>query len=196
MIPNNIDRLIGLISKLPGLGKKSASRIVLHLLSQKKGLMLDLGETLKQVNEESQFCKICGNIDLSETCQICREDTRENIICIVEQISDLWAIERANEFKGRYHILGGVLSAINGIGPEELRLEKLKNRIERDGVKEVIIANNTTIEGQITAHYIQEYLSSLPIKISKLSYGLPIGGELDYLDDSTINIALKARQKF
>ncbi len=196
MSATNIDRLIELISKLPGLGKKSASRIVLTLLSQKKGMMFDLAKTLELVYNESKVCEVCGNIDLASPCRICSDEKRENVICIVEQISDLWAIERASEFRGRYHVLGGVLSAIDGIGPDELRLEYLKNRIKNSGIKEIIIANNTTTSGQITAHYIQDYLKDENIKVSKLAYGLPIGGELDYMDESTINIALKARQIF
>ena len=196
MISSEIDYLVRLMSKLPGLGIRSARRIVLHLLNNKEKEMLVLSSEIKQVAELVQFCSICGNMDTKETCYICLDDKRDkSIICVVENVGDLWAIERSSVFGGQYHVLGGVLSALDNIGPKDLKIENLVDRARNKNTKEVILANSATVDGQTTAHYLADQLSECNVLISRLAQGLPIGGELDFLDDGTITQALKARSE-
>ncbi len=196
MISSEIDYLVRLMSKLPGLGIRSARRIVLHLLNNKEKEMLVLSSEIKQVAELVQFCSICGNMDTKETCHICLDDKRDkSIICVVENVGDLWAIERSSVFGGQYHVLGGVLSALDNVGPKDLKIENLVKRARNENIKEVILANSATVDGQTTAHYLADQLSECNVMISRLAQGLPIGGELDFLDDGTITQALKARSE-
>ena len=196
MISSEIDYLVRLMSKLPGLGIRSARRIVLHLLNNKEKEMLVLSNEIKQVAELVQFCSICGNMDTKETCHICLDDKRDkSIICVVENVGDLWAIERSSVFGGQYHVLGGVLSALDNVGPKDLKIENLVERARNENTKEVILANSATVDGQTTAYYLADQLSECNVLISRLAQGLPIGGELDFLDDGTITQALKARSE-
>ena len=196
MINSEIDQLIKIIAKLPGLGSRSARRIVLHLLKHKDTEMINLSNELKQVAEKVKSCEICGNLDTMNICNICSDSKRDqSILCIVENVADLWALEKAAIFHGRYHVLGGTLSALDGIGPKELRVDKLVERASDALIKEVILANSVTVDGQTTAHYLADRLEDCQVLISKLAYGLPIGGELDFLDDGTIAQALKARSQ-
>ena len=196
MINSEIDHLVRLISKLPGLGLRSARRIVLHLLNNKEKEMLVLSDEIKDVAERVKFCVICGNMDTSEECYICKDEKRDvSTICVVENVGDLWAIERSGVFSGKYHVLGGVLSALDNIGPDDLKIGQLVQRAKSEKIKEVILANSATVDGQTTAHYIADQLSSTDIIISRLAQGLPMGGELDFLDDGTITQALRARSK-
>ena len=196
MINSEIDHLVRLISKLPGLGLRSARRIVLHLLNNKEKEMLVLSDEIKDVAERVKFCIICGNMDTSEECYICKDEKRDiSTICVVENVGDLWAIERSGVFSGKYHVLGGVLSALDNIGPDDLKIDHLLQRAKSEKIKEVILANSATVDGQTTAHYIADQLSSTDIILSRLAQGLPMGGELDFLDDGTITQALRARSK-
>ena len=196
MINSEIDHLVRLISKLPGLGLRSARRIVLHLLNNKENEMLVLSDEIKDVAERVKFCVICGNMDTSEECYICKDEKRDvSTICVVENVGDLWAIERSGVFSGKYHVLGGVLSALDNIGPDDLKIGQLVQRAKSEKIKEVILANSATVDGQTTAHYIADQLSSSDIILSRLAQGLPMGGELDFLDDGTITQALRARSK-
>ena len=196
MINSEIDHLVRLISKLPGLGLRSARRIVLHLLNNKEKEMLVLSDEIKDVAERVKFCVICGNMDISEECHICKDEKRDvSTICVVENVGDLWAIERSGVFSGKYHVLGGVLSALDNIGPDDLKIGQLVQRAKSEKIKEVILANSATVDGQTTAHYIADQLSSTDIILSRLAQGLPMGGELDFLDDGTITQALRARSK-
>ena len=196
MIISEIDHLVRLISKLPGLGLRSARRIVLHLLNNKEKEMLVLSDEIKDVAERVKFCVICGNMDTSEECYICKDEKRDvSTICVVENVGDLWAIERSGVFSGKYHVLGGVLSALDNIGPDDLKIGQLVQRAKSEKIKEVILANSATVDGQTTAHYIADQLSSTDIILSRLAQGLPMGGELDFLDDGTITQALRARSK-
>ena len=196
MINSEIDHLVRLISKLPGLGLRSARRIVLHLLNNKEKEMLVLSDEIKDVAERVKFCVICGNMDTCEECYICKDEKRDiSTICVVENVGDLWAIERSGVFSGKYHVLGGVLSALDNIGPDDLKIGQLVQRAKSEKIKEVILANSATVDGQTTAHYIADQLSSTDIILSRLAQGLPMGGELDFLDDGTITQALRARSK-
>ncbi len=191
-----IDKLILLISKLPGFGPKSASRAALHLLKKKEQLMIPLAEALLSSSEKIITCEVCGNIDLHSPCSICNDEKRsKKQICVVENIADLWALEKAEVFNGMYHILGGNLSAINSVGPEDLNLKRLIDRVGSDEVEEVILALSATVDGQTTAHYVADTLSQKDIVVSRLGHGVPVGGELDYMDEGTIAAALSARQK-
>ena len=194
---NEIEDLIYYFSKLPGIGQRSARRIVLSLINQIDTMMLPLAEALGNASVAIKNCKICGNIDVEEICNICTSHNRnQSIICVVETVADLWAFERASIFKGLYHVLGGTLSAQSKRGPGELSIEKLILRAENSEIKEIIIATNATIEGQTTAFYISDKLSQTKVKITKLAHGIPIGGELDYLDEGTIGAALESRKIF
>ena len=196
MINSEIDHLVRLISKLPGLGLRSARRIVLHLLNNKEKEMLVLSDEIKDVAERVKFCVICGNMDTSEECYICKDEKRDvSTICVVENVGDLWAIERSGVYSGKYHVLGGVLSALDNTGPDDLKIGQLVQRAKSEKIKEVILANSATVDGQTTAHYIADQLSSTNIILSRLAQGLPMGGELDFLDDGTITQALRARSK-
>lgn len=192
--PKEIEILIGLMAKLPGLGPRSARRAVLHLIKKRSLLMAPLSEAMQRVASRARECINCGNITTADICRICSDENRQNgEICVVEDVVDLWAMERAGAFKGRYHILGGTLSALDDIGPDELRIPKLAERIETEQVTEVILALNATVDGQTTAHYIADLLEER-VRVTTLAQGVPIGGELDYLDDGTITAALRARK--
>lgn len=194
---NDIEQLIYVFSKLPGMGPRSARRIVLHLLKDKETRMESLITSLKNAADNVQKCKICNNLDSCNPCSICESSMRDkSSIAIVETVADLWAIERSNMFKGYYHVLGGVLSATSSNTPDQLGLNKLKTRIIDNGFKEVIIATNSTLDGQTTAFYITDMLKDLDIKITRLASGIPIGGELDYLDEGTLSAAFSLRQPF
>ncbi|MEM6409524.1 MAG: recombination mediator RecR [Pseudomonadota bacterium] len=191
----DIDALIEMMAKLPGLGPRSARRAVLHMIKKRALLMSPLSEVLQTVATTARECVNCGNIGTRDICDICQSPKRATgEICVVEDVADLWAMERAQVFKGRYHVLGGTLSALDAVGPEELRIPKLLDRVEADGITEVILALNATIDGQTTAHYIAGELEKRAVKVTSLAQGVPIGGELDYLDDGTISAALKARK--
>ena len=190
-----IEILIDLMAKLPGLGPRSARRAVLHLIRKKSTLFNPLSKQMAKVFEQARECINCGNIGTSEMCEICDNQKRMNgQICIVEDVSDLWAMERTSVFKGRYHVLGGTLSALDGIGPNELKIPKLIKRLDSEEVHEVILALNATLEGQTTAHYIAEQIEK-KVSVTSLARGVPMGGELDYLDEGTISAALNARGK-
>lgn len=194
--PKDIEALIELMAKLPGLGPRSARRAVLHLIKKRGLLLMPLADAMHAVGATARECINCGNIGTSDICEICASEKRATgEICVVEDVADLWAMERSGVFKGRYHVLGGTLSALDAIGPDELRIPKLVDRVQSEGVTEVILALNATIDGQTTAHYIADQLGS-DVKITSLAQGVPIGGELDYLDDGTISAALRARKSF
>jgi recombination protein RecR len=195
MITENtpIEQLVKLLSKLPGFGPRSARRSVLQLMKQRDSLMLPLAATLKYVAENIHHCSECGNLDNSSPCHICESQKRDRgTICVVEEVADLWAIERSHSYQGVYHVLGGTLSALDGRGPEQLRIDRLLARTQA-GVHEVILATNATVDGQMTAHYIAERLKDRNIRISRLAHGIPVGGELDYLDEGTLGTAFQAR---
>ncbi len=195
--PPDIETLIDLMARLPGLGPRSARRAVLMLLKRRDMVMAPLAAVMADVAATARDCTRCGNICSSDLCEICTDDRRANgEICIVEDVADLWAMERGQAFKGRYHVLGGTLSALDAIGPEELRIPLLLQRMHDETVTEVILALNATVDGQTTAHYIADVLSGFDVSITSLAQGVPIGGELDYLDDGTIGTALKARKRF
>ncbi|WRQ48070.1 recombination mediator RecR [Rhodobacterales bacterium FZCC0083] len=190
----DIDALIELMAKLPGLGPRSARRAVLHLIRKRALLLSPLADLMQTVAVTAQECLNCGNIGTEDICDICHSERRATgELCVVEDVADLWAMERAQVFKGRYHVLGGCLSALDAIGPDELRIPKLIDRVSSENITEVILALNATIEGQTTAHYLADQLESRT-KVTTLAQGVPIGGELDYLDDGTITAALKARK--
>lgn len=192
-----LDTLIRLFARLPGLGPRSARRAVLQLIRQKESLMLPLAEALKAGAENIRSCTVCGNLDAHDPCAICNNPKRDPAtLCVVEDLADLWAIERCHLYKGLYHVLGGTLSAIDDRGPAQLNIEKLIARAANGEVKEIILATNSTIEGQTTAHYITTRLNGLPLSITRLAQGVPMGGELDYLDDGTLGAALKSRLPF
>ena len=193
---NSLEQLIKTFSKLPGLGPKSAKRIALHLI-QNKDHMLRFSQLLENAFTEIQTCNICFNIDISNPCEICLNDKRDKtILCIVENISDLWAIEKSKIYHGKYHVLGGTLSAIEGVSPKNLNFDNFQTRFNNSQIKEVIIATNSTLEGQTTAHYIAKLLEDTDLRISRLANGIPIGTELDYIDEGTLALALKLRHKF
>lgn len=190
-----IETLIGALSKLPGLGPRSARRAVLHLLKRRETGLVPLLNALEVVNGRLSTCDICGNIDTTNPCQICADPRREQrVLCVVEDVADLWAFERSRLFPGRYHVLGGRLSALDGVKPEDLNIGALLARLEAKGVDEVILAMNATLEGQTTAHYLADRLEGFAVKVSQLAHGLPVGGELDYLDEGTLAQALRARR--
>lgn len=193
---NDIDRLIQIMGRLPGLGPRSARRAVLHLLKKREALLHPLIDALGEVAANVKTCSVCGNLDAADPCAVCRDASRDGgIICVVADVGDLWALERIATFKGRYHVLGGVLSALDGVGPEQLAIGPLLRRLEGGAVKEVILALGATVDGQTTAHYLSDRLQPLNLTVSRLAHGVPVGGELDYLDDGTLIQALKARQK-
>jgi len=192
-----LDNLITLFAKLPGLGPRSARRVVLHLLRNRENALKPLLANLSQTAQSISECHLCGNMDTVNPCTICSDPKRDKTrLCVVEDIADLWAIERSQMFNGEYHVLGGVLSALDGIGPEQLKIDRLIARSGQPDKREVIIATNATVEGQTTAHYISSKLAGYPLTISRPAQGIPLGGELDYLDDGTLNAAFKARLAF
>ncbi len=189
-----LEKLIEKVAKLPGLGPRSSRRVVLHLLKDKETLLLPLIEDMSKVANNIKKCVECGNLDENDICQICKNSSRnQTLLCVVENVADLWALERSKVYNGKYHILGGVLSAIDGINPDQLNIDSLEKRLESKMFTEIIIAISATLDGQTTAHYLAERLGKLDIKITRLAHGLPVGGELDFLDDGTIAQALKAR---
>jgi len=192
---NDVERLTQLLARLPGLGPRSARRAVLHLLKKRETLMQPLGQALEAVAETVKTCPTCGNLDTDTPCSICRDQERDPAtICVLEEVGDLWALERTGSFKGRYHVLGGHLSALDGIGPEDLNIGSLIDRAGTDEVREIILATNLTVDGQTTAHYIAERLAETDVRVTRLAHGVPVGGELDYLDDGTLTAALRSRQ--
>jgi len=196
MATSDIDRLIQLLSKLPGLGPRSARRASLHLIKNKEQLLKPLAAAMASAAESVQQCSVCGNLDTTDPCSICTDARRDtSTICVVEEVADLWALERTASFKGLYHVLGGVLSPLDGIGPEDLSIGGLLNRASQDSVTEVILATSATVDGKTTAHYITDRLADCKVTVSALAHGIPVGGELDYLDDGTLSAALKERRQ-
>ncbi len=190
-----IDRVIQLLAKLPGLGPRSARRAALFLFKRRESLLLPLAQALAESAERVRACGNCGNLDTVDPCEICADGRRDGRrICVVEDVADLWAIERSGAFSGGYHVLGGTLSALEGVGPDELRIEPLVARIAREGVAEIILALSTTVEGQTTAHYLADRLGPSGVAVTRLAHGVPMGGELDYLDEGTLAAALAARR--
>ncbi|THH36829.1 recombination protein RecR [Aliishimia ponticola] len=190
----DIDALIDMMAKLPGLGPRSARRAVLHLIRKRALLLTPLADMMQTVAATARECLNCGNIGTADICDICQSNKRQNgELCVVEDVADLWAMERSGVFKGRYHVLGGTLNALDSVGPEDLRIPRIRDRVEAEDVKEVILALNATVDGQTTAHYIADMLEG-QVQLSSLAQGVPIGGELDYLDDGTITAAMRARK--
>ncbi len=191
-----IEGLIDLMARLPGLGPRSARRAVLLMLKKRGQLMAPLAQAMAEVALSARDCRVCGNISTADLCPICADPARATgEICVVEDVADLWALERGRVFRGRYHVLGGTLSALDGVGPEALGIPRLVARVADDGIREVILALNATVEGQTTAHYIADALAGSAAEISTLAQGVPVGGELDYLDDGTLGAALRARRR-
>lgn len=195
MAGQDIEKLIKLVSKLPSLGTRSARRIVLQLIKKRESLLLPLIEAMTQVADNIKTCEICGNYDTTSPCSICSSALREqHLLCVVQDVADLWAMERVSFFKGKYHVLGGVLSALDGIAPEDLNIEPLIERIRSEGITEVILALPATVDGQITSHYLVSRLKDSNVKITTLAQGIPMGAELDYMDEGTIQLALNSRK--
>jgi len=195
MASTEIEALTQALSRLPGLGPRSARRAVLHLLKKREAALSPLLRALEAVNERLAVCSICGNVDTVDPCSVCADTRRDgNLLCVVEEVSDLWALDRARLFPGKFHVLGGRLSALEGVRPEDLNIEALVRRIAQGGIDEVVLAMNATLEGQTTAHYLADRLERFPVRITQLAHGLPVGGELDYLDEGTLAQALRARR--
>ena len=194
---NELDHLINLLGKVPGLGPRSARRAALQLIKKKDSLMKPLSSALADVAKNVHPCATCGNLDIENPCHICESPKRDrSIICVIEDVSDLWALDRAGSYRGLYHVIGGTLSALDGVGPDDLNINTLIERANDSELKEIIIATNATVDGQTTAHYITEQLKSFDLTITRLAHGVPIGGELDYLDDGTLTTALNSRRPF
>lgn len=190
-----IEALIKALSRLPGLGPRSARRVALHLIERKEQALVPLTRALSIAAEAVTVCEVCGNIDTQSPCRHCQDPRRDDsMICVVETVGDLWALDRSNVFNGRFHVLGGTLSAIDGIGPEDLTIPQLKERVVTGAVREVILATNATVDGQTTAHYVADILADTGVTISRLAHGVPVGGELDYLDEGTLGTALRSRR--
>lgn len=197
MEQNLIETISRSLAKLPGMGPRIAKRIVLHLAANKEKNLLPLIENLKQLNDKIHSCRTCVNLDEGDICAICLNQNRDkSVLCIVEEVADLWAIERAKNYRGTYHVLGGNLSAISGKTVEDLNIDLLQKRLKVGGISEVIIATSATIDGQTTAHFLAEILKDYQVKITRLAHGIPVGSELDYLDEGTISIAFKSRAEF
>ena len=195
MVSADIERLIGLLAKLPGLGPRSARRAVLHLVKRRESLAQPLAKAMAETLDNIKTCSRCGNLDSQDPCALCRDPKRDgSVICVVEDVADLWALDRSAAFRGHYHILGGTLSALDGIGPEDLNIPGLLARVNEDGVKEVILATSATVDGQTTAHFLADKLAGTKAEVTELAHGVPIGGELDYLDDGTLSAALRDRR--
>lgn len=195
MASQEIEALTGALARLPGLGPRSARRAVLHLMKKREGALVPLLAALQAVEERLATCSTCGNVDTHDPCAICLDPRRDaRALCVVEEVADLWALDRSRLFPGRFHVLGGRLSALEGVRPEDLAIDGLVQRIEAGGVDEVVLAMNATLEGQTTAHYIAERLERFPVRLTQLAHGLPVGGELDYLDEGTLAQALRARR--
>jgi recombination protein RecR len=195
MASQEIEALSQALARLPGLGPRSARRAVLHLMKRRETTLQPLLTALQTVADRLSTCSVCGNVDTSDPCSICRDPRRDDkALCVVEEVADLWALDRSRLFPGRYHVLGGRLSALEGVRPEDLTIDSLVRRVSNGGIDEVVLAMNATLEGQTTAHYLAERLESFPIHLSQLAHGLPVGGELDYLDEGTLAQALRARR--
>ena len=195
MASQEIDTLANALARLPGLGPRSARRAVLYLVKRRETALVQLLDSLAAVKDRLVECSTCGNVDTRDPCAICADHKRDqSSICVVEDVADLWALDRARLFTGTYHVLGGRLSALDGVRPEDLTIDRLIGRVAEGGVDEVVLAMNATLEGQTTAHYITEKLESCPVRITQLAHGLPVGGELDYLDEGTLAQALRARR--
>jgi recombination protein RecR len=192
-----IERLIQLLAKVPGLGPRSARRAALHLIKKKEQLLGPLASAMAEAVDKVRVSSVCGNVDTADPCNVCTDPRRDDAtLIVVEDVSDLWALERAGAMNARFHVLGGTLSPLDGIGPDDLNLKSLVSRVAAGDVKEVILAVNATVEGQTTAHYITDQLSGLGVKLTRLAHGVPVGGELDYLDEGTLAAALKSRTVF
>ena len=192
-----IERLIQLLAKVPGLGPRSARRAALHLIKKKEQLLAPLAAAMGEAVDKVRVCSRCGNVDTSDPCTVCTDPRRDGAtIIVVEDVSDLWALERAAVINARYHVLGGVLSPLDGVGPDDLGIAGLVARVAEGGVSEVILAVNATVEGQTTAHYVTDQLAGLDVKVTRLAHGVPVGGELDYLDEGTLAAALRSRTAF
>ncbi|MDB5643370.1 MAG: recR [Hyphomicrobiales bacterium] len=192
-----IQRLIQLLARLPGLGPRSARRAALHLIRKREELLGPLTDAMQVARERIVTCTACGNVDTSDPCTVCRDERRDpNVLVVVETVADLWALERAAAIRARYHVLGGTLSPLDGVGPKDLNLSSLVDRVQSGGVREVILAVNATVDGQTTAHYVTDLLSSQNIRVTRLAHGVPVGGELDYLDDGTLAAAIRQRTDF
>ena len=195
MAEQEIERLVQLLAKLPGLGPRSARRAVLHLLKRRESVLDPLAAAMQDASRRVRACAICGNLDTHDPCAICSDPRRDGtVLCVVEDVADLWALERTASFKGRYHVLGGTLSALDGVGPDDLKVPGLIARATETPIAEVILALSATVDGQTTAHYIADRLRQHGIKMSGLAHGVPVGGELDYLDDGTLSAALRDRR--
>ncbi|MEO9469403.1 recombination mediator RecR [Parasphingorhabdus sp.] len=195
MASQEIENLVQALSRLPGLGPRSARRAVLHLLKRPETTMKPILAAMEQVEANLVTCTICGNVDTRDPCQICSDPRRDDkALCVVEEVSDLWALDKSRLFPGKFHVLGGKLSALDGVRPEDIAIDKLLKRVEAGGIDEVVLAMNATLEGQATAHYIAERMEQYPVRLSQLSHGIPVGGELDYLDEGTLAQALRSRR--
>ena len=192
-----IERLIQLLARLPGLGPRSARRAALHLITRREQLLAPLADAMRVANERIVVCTECGNVDTSDPCGVCCDAGRDpSIVVVVETVSDLWALERSGAVRARYHVLGGVLSPLDGVRPEHLTFDRLVARAGNPGVRELIVALNATVDGQTTAHYLSEMVAHLPVRVTRLAHGVPVGGELDYLDEGTLSAALRQRTTF
>jgi recombination protein RecR len=192
-----IERLIQLLAKVPGLGPRSARRAALHLIKKKEQLLAPLAAAMGEAVDKVRVCSVCGNVDTVDPCTVCSDPRRDAAtLIVVEDVSDLWALERAGALSARYHVLGGTLSPLDGVGPDDLNIKGLVSRVAAGEVREVVLAVNATVEGQTTAHYITDQLSGLGVKVTRLAHGVPVGGELDYLDEGTLAAALKSRTAF
>jgi recombination protein RecR len=192
-----IERLIQLLAKVPGLGPRSARRAALHLIKKKEQLLVPLADAMGEAVDKVRVCSTCGNVDTVDPCSVCSDPRRDgSVIIVVEDVADLWALERAGAMNARFHVLGGTLSPLDGIGPDQLNIRTLISRVAEGGVAEIVIAVNATVEGQTTAHYLTDQLTGFAVKVTRLAHGVPVGGELDYLDDGTLAAALRSRTAF
>jgi recombination protein RecR len=194
MFDGPLEVLVRQLAALPGLGSRSAKRIALHLLSAKGNKLETLIAALEEAAKSIVTCNVCGNLDSRDPCRVCRDPARDKtILCVVAGVADLWAVERTGSFKGQYHVLGGVLSALDGVGPDQLTIDQLLSRLREGGVKEVVLALSATVDGQSTAHYLIDHMEGIPLHITRLAHGVPVGGALEFLDDGTIATAMKSR---
>ncbi|NDV86223.1 recombination protein RecR [Aurantimonas aggregata] len=189
-----IERLIQLLAKLPGLGPRSARRAALHLVKRREQLLSPLAAAMAEARDKVTICSVCGNIDTFDPCTVCTDHSRDQTtVIVVEDVADLWALERAKALNAAYHVLGGVLSPLEGVGPDDLTIRQLVERVHRGGIRELVLAVNATVEGQTTAHYLMDQLEGLDVKVTRLAHGVPVGGELDYLDEGTLAAAMRSR---
>lgn len=194
MFDGPLEVLVRQLAALPGLGSRSAKRIALHLLSAKGNKMQSLMDALEEAAKSIVTCNVCGNLDSSDPCRVCRDPARDKaVVCVVAGVADLWAVERTGAYKGQYHVLGGVLSALDGVGPDQLTIDQLLSRLRTGQIREVILALSATVDGQSTAHYLMDHMDGLNLHITRLAHGVPVGGALEFLDDGTIATAMKSR---